>query len=280
MSSAGNTTARVNVDGSLARRVGSSLVLVPVTVAAAYAGGVIFVALTALAAILMLFEWARIVDGRDFSAVFYSLALGGAAAFAVAAVGAFPMAYAICAATGAAAFAASYWGAKRKLWAALGAAYIIAPTVALIWLRNEYDSGRALTLMLFAIVWSADSGAYFAGRLVGGPKMSPLVSPAKTWAGAAAGLIMGAGAGAAGAIWIYGEGSVGLYILGGSLLGVSSILGDFAESAIKRRFGFKDASQLIPGHGGVLDRLDGMIFATTAMTLALFLHMVFGAAQG
>lgn len=280
MPSGGKASSRRVSDGSLVKRIVSAAVLVPAAVAATYAGGAVFAAVVAFAAVIMIFEWTRMVDGRDFTPAFYGLAAAGAAAMTLAGAGRFELAYGVCAAGAVLGAALARWGARRPGWAGLGAAYILAPSVALIWLRNDVENGRALALMLFVIVWAADSGGYFAGRLVGGPRMSPAVSPAKTWAGAVGGLLLGSLAGAVVARWIYGEGPTGLYALAGGLLGLSSILGDMAESAIKRLFGVKDASQLIPGHGGALDRLDGMIFATTAMTLALFLHMLFRQIQG
>lgn len=266
--------------GSLVQRIASSLILAPAALATMYLGGPVFAGVVAFAAIVMTFEWARMIEGRDFSAVFYVLALSGAAAFALASAGHYAFAYGSCLAGGIAAGLASLRTTRRVLWAGFGAAYILAPSVALIWLRSDIENGRALTLMLFLIVWSADTGGYVGGRLVGGPKMSPAVSPAKTWAGAVGGLIMGAIAGFAVSEWVFGGGGFVFYILIGASLGLASILGDMAESAFKRTFGVKDASGFIPGHGGALDRLDGMIFATTAMTLVLYLHSLLGRFQG
>jgi phosphatidate cytidylyltransferase len=264
----------------IAKRIASAALLAPATLAATYAGGAVFAAVVAFAAIVMAFEWARMTEGRDFSSAFYALAVAGAAAFAAAAAGNYPPAYLFCALGALGAGCASLRGAKRPLWAGFGGVYILAPSVALMWLRSEVENGAALTLMLFLIVWSADTGGYVGGRLVGGPKMNPAVSPAKTWAGAIGGVIMGGLAGLVVARWIYGEGELGFYLLAGASLGLASILGDMAESAFKRSFGVKDMSGFIPGHGGALDRLDGMIFATTAMTLVLYFHMLFGRFQG
>jgi len=221
------------------------------------------------------------VDGRDFSAAFYAAALVGVAALVAASAGRFEIAYGLCVlASVAGAVMAMRGTVRRPGWIAFGGAYILAPCVALIWLRADAENGRALTLMLFLIVWAADSGGYFGGRLVGGPKMSPALSPAKTWAGAVGGVVFGALAGLAVARIVFGEEALGFYMLAGASLGLASILGDMAESGFKRTFGVKDASGLIPGHGGFLDRLDGMIFATTAMTLVLFLHMIAARVQG
>ncbi|GAB4521884.1 MAG: phosphatidate cytidylyltransferase [Amphiplicatus sp.] len=265
---------------SLAQRIVSSLILAPGALVAAYTGGAVFAAVVAFAAIVMVFEWTRMIEKREFSPAFYALAAASAAALTLAAAGRFPISFAIC---GLAAFAGGVLASRvgrRPLWVGFGALYILAPCAALIWLREAVENGRALTIMLLLIVWAADTGGYVGGRLVGGPKMNPVLSPAKTWAGAAGGVIFGALAGLACARWIYGAGPFAVYAVAGGCLGLASILGDMAESAFKRVFGVKDTSGFIPGHGGFLDRLDGMIFATTAMTLALFLHMIAGRING
>lgn len=274
-------SSRARSASDLAKRILSAALLAPTALAAVYAGGAVFAAVVAFIAIVMLFEWTRMTEnGREFTPSFFALASAGAGVFAFAAAGWFEFAFLACALGAAAGAAVSWRFSGRPGWAAFGALYILAPSAALIWLRAEVENGRALTLMLFLIVWAADSGGYLAGRLVGGPKMSPIVSPAKTWAGAVGGVVMGALAGAGAQHWIYGEGPFGFYVLAGGLLGLASILGDMAESAIKRIFGVKDTSQFIPGHGGALDRLDGMIFATAAMTVALFIHMLIRQVQG
>ncbi len=212
--------------------------------------------------------------------VFYALGGGGALALFLASAGAYEAAYGVCAASGLLAGFAAMRGSGKWKWAAFGAAYVLAPCVALIWLRQSVEDGRGLLLLLFAIVWGADTGGYVAGRLVGGPKLSPAVSPAKTWAGAVGGMIAGAIAAAIGAPLIYGEPANPAYVAMGASLGIASILGDMAESAFKRTFGIKDMSGFIPGHGGVLDRLDGMIFATIAVTAVLYGHILAAGIRG
>ena len=262
--------------GALWKRVLSSLVLIPPPLLATWYGGPAFAALITFMTMLMMFEWARMISGKDISAVFYALSIGAAAALFCAAGGWFPIAFAICAATAIAAAVAARGAAVSMKWAAFGALYIIGPCIALIWLRDAIENGRALTFTLFIIVWMADIGAYFAGRFIGGPRISKALSPDKTWSGIVGGVIMGGVAGAAATKWIYGDGSAITFIAIGASLGLASVLGDLAESAFKRIHGVKDSSGLIPGHGGVLDRLDGMIFATTAMTAVIFLHITIG----
>ncbi len=265
---------------ALALRIASAAILAPAALGASWIGGRLFASLVAFLCVLMAFEWARMIERRELSAVFYALAIGGAAAMMLAAAGRYEIAFAVCAASGTAAAMLSGKSARSWKWAAFGAGYILAPSVALIWLRESADNGRGLVLLLFAIVWAADTGGYIAGRLVGGPKLSPLLSPAKTWAGAVGGLMLGAVAAIVGASLIFKTGDVAAYAAMGASLGLASIVGDMAESSFKRTFGIKDMSGFIPGHGGVLDRLDGMIFATTAVTAALFGHSLVAGLRG
>ena len=228
----------------------------------------------------MCFEWARMIENRESSPVFYALSLGGAGAAISASAGHYGVAYIFCVAAGVAAAIASWrFGARKHRWAALGALYFLAPSVALLWLRMSVEHGLALTLWLFAIVWSADTGAYFAGRYFKGPRLSPALSPAKTWSGAIGGIALGAVAGIIGGRLIFGEDAGVYHALIGASLGLASILGDMLESAFKRIFGRKDMSGVIPGHGGALDRLDGMIFATASMALVFYLQIIFAASQ-
>lgn len=257
---------------TLLLRIASAAVLAPLTLLASWTGGPVFAALVAFLCVLMSFEWARMVEGTETSMVFYALGAASAAALTLAAAGHYPYAF-FAAAAGS---AGAYFGAARhRGWAAFGAAFFLAPAIALLWLREEHDLGGGMTLLLFAIVWAADTGGYTGGRLVGGPKLSPAISPAKTWAGAAGGLIFGAIASLVIAPALLGWREAGAALAVGGGLGLASIVGDMAESAIKRRFGIKDMSGFIPGHGGVLDRLDGMIFATSAMTAALYALRIF-----
>jgi phosphatidate cytidylyltransferase len=259
---------------SLILRFISALVLVPIVFAAVHVGGRFFPALVAFANLVMIFEWTRMVERRPFSAGFYALAAGAGAAFFAAAAGAYEAAYAICAVSGAAAFALAKRAGRLGLWPAMAAPYIIAPSIALIWLRIDADYGRSLTFMLFMIVWAADTGAFITGKLIGGPKISHALSPSKTWAGIGGGVVGGALGGAAGAAFFWSPAAALAFSAIGAVLGAASVCGDLVESAVKRNFGLKDISGFIPGHGGALDRLDGMIFATAAMTSAVFLYML------
>ena len=152
---------------------------------------------------------------------------------------------------------------------AAGAAYIAAPCVALVWLREDRDNGLALLLTLFACVWATDTAAFFAGKYIRGPRFSPDISPSKTWAGLVGGVAAGGIAGIGTGVFLFKSEAYGFFLILGVSLALATEFGDMVESAIKRRFGVKDASGLIPGHGGALDRLDGMIFATAAMAIVV-----------
>jgi phosphatidate cytidylyltransferase len=151
-----------------------------------------------------------------------------------------------------------WWALARQFAAgrrAVGVAAIALSALALFWLRTAPLTGRLEVLFVLLVVWASDIGAYLAGRCLGGPKLAPRVSPGKTWSGAAGGLLAAALAGLA-----MGAGGWG-GVLAGMLLGLAAQAGDLLESAAKRAAGVKDSGRLIPGHGGLLDRLDGMLAA-------------------
>jgi phosphatidate cytidylyltransferase len=140
-----------------------------------------------------------------------------------------------------------------------GFAYAALAAAALAWLRIDPVGGRPALIFLLAVVWCSDIGAYLTGRLIGGRKLAPSISPGKTWSGAGGGLLAAVAVGEViAALW---NGRPGPAMLAAAVLGVASQLGDLLESAVKRRFGVKDSGRLIPGHGGLLDRLDGLMAA-------------------
>jgi phosphatidate cytidylyltransferase len=254
---------------NLALRIVSSLVLAPVAVAAAYFGGVIFIAFWAVAAAIVLWEWQTLVCGHDRNSILTvgAAALVGAAAVLV--VGWFGIAIALVALGG---FGiAALASRERRAWCVAGLLYAAALLIAPVLLRRDAEWGFAAIMVLFVIVWLTDIAAYFAGRAIGGPKLMPRVSPKKTWSGAIGGTV----AGVLGAIAVAGiSGVANLAAVAGVavLISVVSQGGDLLESAIKRRFNTKDASQLIPGHGGLMDRLDGFVTAAVAGALIGLAH--------
>ena len=149
----------------------------------------------------------------------------------------------------------------------MGVGYAVLPAIALALLRGDTLSGLLAVVFLFAVVWATDILAYFVGRAIGGPKLAPSISPGKTWSGAVGGAVAGVVAGIL-AAQIAGEPSLVLLGWLALLLSVGSQAGDLFESAFKRRHGAKDSSNLIPGHGGVMDRVDGLVAAALALYLA------------
>ena len=150
-------------------------------------------------------------------------------------------------------------------WMAAGALYICIPAGVLIWLRAGAMPGMITILWLFAVVWSADIGAYISGRAIGGPKLAPRISPKKTWAGFIGGVSFATIV--AGGFAVYWEESPLSLALWGAVVAIASQAGDLLESAVKRHFGVKDSSALIPGHGGVLDRVDALVAGAVAIAL-------------
>jgi phosphatidate cytidylyltransferase len=154
----------------------------------------------------------------------------------------------------------------RDSW--LGGTLVIALwAAALLWLRADPSAGRANVIVLALVVWGSDVGAYVAGRLVGGPRLAPRVSPSKTWAGAAGGALASALVSAGAAKFLVFEANMTAALLLGAGLSVIGQAGDLAESAIKRRCGVKDSGRLIPGHGGLLDRLDAALAVAPAAAI-------------
>ncbi len=162
-------------------------------------------------------------------------------------------------------------------WAWGGIAYVLVPCFCLIWLRNiqlehNLEAGRYLVLFLFFAVWGTDIGAYFAGRAIGGPKLAPSISPGKTWAGLLGGMVS---AGLMGVICSfftpYPPSAIGAGLIGVALAMIAQA-GDLFESWLKRKAGVKDSGVLIPGHGGILDRVDGLIFTVPFYALLVALY--------
>jgi len=248
----------------LLTRILSAAILAPVAIVVAYVGGWPFALFWTAAALAILWEWMGLVAAANRVAL-----AAGVVAIVVSAPCAMlgrPLAALSVIAIGAIAAALSALPQQRG-WAAGGVIYAGLMLMAPLLLRGDGMIGAEALFLLFAIVWTTDVLGYFAGRAIGGPKLAPSVSPAKTWSGAAAGVVGAAIVVALGARFVP-QARLTTLIAVAVALSIMSQLGDLLESAFKRRFGTKDTSQLIPGHGGVMDRLDG--FWAAAVCAALF----------
>ena len=166
-------------------------------------------------------------------------------------------------------------GAREKLsrgaWLGGGLLYIGVPCVALVWLRADAEMGRGLILWLLAVVWATDTGAYLVGRAVGGPKLAPAISPSKTWSGAVGGILC-ALAVAVVTTTVTTIAKPLTFLLVSGMVAIAAEWGDLLESSVKRYFGVKDAGRIIPGHGGALDRVDGLLLAAPVAGMMVLLE--------
>ena len=257
---------------NLVMRVASALVLVPVAIAAAYVGGWYWTALVTLGAIGLFVEWLMVTGAAGN----VPLTVTGAGMLAIA--GPFLALRNVDAALVMLALgliAVAYRASAPRSWAMAGFLYAAAAQVSSIVVRLDASEGFVALVLVLLVVWSTDIGGYFAGRAIGGAKLWPQVSPNKTWAGAIGGFV--ASLIVAGGFAVAGFGKTGPLLLIGAALSVASQFGDLFESAVKRRFGVKDSSHIIPGHGGLMDRLDGYV---AAVVLAAIFGILRGGADG
>jgi phosphatidate cytidylyltransferase len=246
----------------LGPRVAAAVVLGLAALAAAWISGFVFVAFWWIASVVMLWEWQRMVSSDRL------IERVGAGVLGVGLAALFALHQSVLGSTAALLLTGCVVGwlasPPARIWAAAGALYAGALVVSLAFLRASPHYGLAAVLWLFAVVWGADIAAYFAGRLIGGPRLWPSVSPGKTWSGAVVGALAGAAFGLLLSGW---SNRIDRLFWLGLATAVVSELGDLFESALKRRFGVKDSSNLIPGHGGLMDRLDAFVAASAFAAL-------------
>jgi len=252
---------------NLMLRIVVAFVLAPAAIAITYIGGWLWTVLVTLAAIGLYVEWLAIVGAARRLAVVASGIVALALAGIAPALGRTELSLVV--------LPLGLWAVaaltpERRIWTATGFAYAAAAEQASILLRSDPVMGWTALMLVLLVVWVTDIGGYFAGRGLGGPKLWPRVSPNKTWAGAIGGFA--ASIAVAAGFAAFGLGKTGPLLLLGSALSIVSQLGDLFESAVKRRFGVKDSSHVIPGHGGVLDRLDGFVAAVVLAAIFGFLR--------
>jgi phosphatidate cytidylyltransferase len=254
----------------LRTRIISALVLAPIALGLTWIGGWPFAGLLAVAALAMAWESANLLPGLTpvlrimlaiFAIITIALTAGGEPLLALL-VGLAGLSLAVTIAILTAAPLAPV---------AIAFPYLVLPLVAFMWLRLDPEYGRIAVFWLLFVVWATDTFAYIAGRTIGGRKLAPAFSPNKTWTGLCGGMAGAALVGLIASLWLHLGSALGLAIVS-AFIALVAQAGDIFESALKRRAGVKDSSRLIPGHGGVFDRVDGLITAVVAAGLIAILH--------
>lgn len=252
-------------------RIISAIVMAAVILAATWYGGILFRIVAGLLAILIYYEWATITRMSETNSTgnawgwFAVAVIAGNTIFGEPSLD-LPL---LSGFTLTAALFPVLRG--RNWWLVGGIVYAGLSGISLAAIRGDELTGFVAILFIFAVVWSTDILAYFVGRAIGGPKLAPSISPGKTWSGAIGGAVAALIGG--GAVSLAYHGRISLLLLGLALiLSVFSQIGDLFESFVKRRFQVKDLSHLIPGHGGFMDRVDGLVFACFTVFLIAFVH--------
>jgi len=246
-------------------RLASAVVLIAIGLFGVYVGGFWTGVVAAIFAAVVHFEWAGVTDGQQLSNAVYT----GAVVGATLAAGLGLILPAVLIAIIAALISLFI---RRDPWQPGGILYASALGISVVALRLAPENGAAALIFLFAVVWATDTGAYFAGRLIGGPKLWPAVSPGKTWAGAIGGAIAGVVVGLAVVAFLQDVPVTPVLAIVALFLSIAGQLGDLFESSVKRRFGTKDSSHIVPGHGGMMDRLDSLVFASAFAVLIGWTH--------
>jgi phosphatidate cytidylyltransferase len=257
---------------NLLMRIVAALVLAPLAIAIAYAGGWFWAGLVTLATVGLYLEWLMVVNAAREIRVTTS----GSVALAVAG---FYLAegnlLVVLAVLGLGLVAVALLSGEQRRWTTAGFLYAAAAQMASVLVRLDEPEGLIALIFVLLVVWGTDIGGYFAGRGIGGPKLWPRVSPKKTWAGAIGGFAVSLAVAVGFAA--FGFGRFPPLVALAAVLSIASQFGDLFESAVKRRFGVKDSSHIIPGHGGLMDRLDGFVAAVVVAAVFGFLR---GGADG
>ena len=224
-----------------------------------------FVALVIAAGVTVAWEWGRLVRGAGFDAI-AGVQSAAVAAVAVAIALSRPGLALLATALALGGTALLGLSSTTLSWSILGLVYSVLPASAMVWLRADPALGATALLYLLVVAWTTDTASYAGGRLIGGPKLAPKISPQKTWAGLIIGTLTPSLVGFVFGHFLEETTAWRLALISVVIAGACQI-GDLGESAVKRRFGAKDMSSLIPGHGGLLDRIDGLLIAAIAAAL-------------
>ena len=255
---------------SLNSRVISALILAPLVAGAIYIGSPVYEFLVLAAIVVMAWEWRRLCAAQhfDIAGIFMTIAVVGATgltwfqqvglAVLLVAAGALIVFFMIAGSEG-----------KSSIWTIAGLLAVGLTGISLILIRRIGDDW-SVTMWLLVAVWATDINAFLVGRTVGGPKLAPKISPGKTWSGLIGGIVGAVGWSVIWALWTGAE-QVGTVALLGAAIAIFSQLGDLGVSRVKRRYGVKDTGTLIPGHGGLLDRVDGIMGAVPVAILCIVL---------
>ena len=258
--------------GKLLQRVISAAVLAAVALGALFVSPWSFLVLVIVCAGLLLWEWGSAPRGNGFDGTTLLQTISVLALVVFVGFDRFDLGFVVLGAA-AAVIAASGRGQGEgwNLFALGGLAYIALPAAALIWLRSDPKFGLAAVLFLLIVAWTTDTASFVGGRVIGGPKLAPNVSPKKTWSGFFVGTLTPVFVGYAFALHV-GDTSPWALALIALILALACQMGDLLESAVKRNLGIKDMSQLIPGHGGLFDRIDSLLLAAVVAALIALLR--------
>ena len=259
-------------------RAASAVILAPLAMLAVWFGGHWILAVLLMASVVLSMEWARMSAPSDWKAITAAVALALAATLLSNPAEALSFSLVLLVFGAAAAGLFARIRGQSPVDAAYGVLYIGWPMLLLIWLRDGNTAvGFYWVTLAFVVAWASDIVAFLVGSAVGGPKLWPRFSPNKTWSGFIGGLLAGTLAGAAmAALPEAGVRAIEWSALLGLAAALATMAGDLWESALKRRFGVKDAGTLIPGHGGLMDRVDGLMFAVVVIAVGRVLSMYFG----
>lgn len=260
----------LGLSDNLFKRIVSAVSLLPPVLFVLWAGGWWFTAFLALGGALMALEWASLTGFRRPSGAVLAALIVGLCIYAqleqldieIIFIG-------LAAISGICLFASSVSILRKPAWWMLGIVYVGLPIVALWWMRSA--DFAMIVFWVFLVTWATDIGGYFAGKGIGGPKLAPKISPKKTWAGLLGGMALSAIVALVLNVGFGLGASLISFLLISSVLAVVSQIGDLTESAVKRHFDVKDSGGLIPGHGGLLDRVDGLVTVAPVVALILIL---------